>query len=65
MTSLIEGDDLISKLKEQREVNDSIIEGKDKQISDLSMVVIQLTKKLEEFESARPRPEGSPEVGII
>ena len=60
-----ENNELIGVIQRYQESTNSIIEGKDREISDLSIVVLELTKRLEEFEDAKPRPTGEPGMGVV
>jgi len=61
---LTETNELISRLKEQKQLTDSILGEKDETIQALSKILDKLTERLSEFEGAKERPEGSPNLGV-
>jgi len=62
---LSDSNDLIDNLKENRQLTDSIMKKKDDEIQALSTILVKLTERLSEFEGAKERPEGSPDLGVI
>jgi len=65
VTNLVDSDNLLIRLQQYQETTNSIIEEKDNQIQALSEVLAKLTARLEEFEDAKPRPNGSLNLGVV